>query len=188
LPSIANGTARGRPNADEAEAATSKRHLHNAGAAMQIIFADPATVALDPVPIEPGWIVDGTPQARARELARSADGTSVVIAWSCTAGRFNWHYGVDEMVHVISGEVFVTDDGGVERRLGPGDMAFFPAGSRSLWHVPVAVRKLAVCRHALPKSLGFAVRAWRRLIALVTGEGGGMGLIPDKRSAVPTTS
>src|ERR1700754_1592266 len=86
--------------------------LHNAGAAMQIIFADPSTVALDPMPIPSGWIVEGTPQARARELARSADGTAVVVAWSCTAGRFNWHYGVDEMVHVISGEVFVTDERG----------------------------------------------------------------------------
>jgi uncharacterized cupin superfamily protein len=72
------------------------------------------------------------------------------------------------MVHVISGEVFVTDETGLERRLGPGDMAFFPAGSHSLWRVPVAVRKLAVCRHALPKPLGTAVRAWRRLVAVAT--------------------
>jgi hypothetical protein len=74
----------------------------------------------------------------------------------------------------------------VERRLGPGDMAFFPAGSRSLWHVPVAVRKLAVCRHALPKPLGFALRAWHKLIALAIGERGAMRLAPDKGSAVPT--
>jgi uncharacterized protein len=169
------------------KAATGNHRLHNAGAAMQISFADPSTVGLDPAPIPPGWIVDGTPQARARELARSADGTTVIVAWSCTAGRFNWHYGVDEMVHVISGEVFVTDESGTERRLGPGDMAFFPAGSRSLWRVPVAVRKLAVCRHALPKPLGFAIRAWHKLIALATGEAGGMGLAPDKR-AIPTAT
>ncbi len=153
---------------------------------MQIIFADPTTATLDPAPIVSSWIVEGTPQGRARELARSADGTTVVIAWSCTAGRFNWHYSVEETVHVISGEVFVTDESGAERRLGPGDMAFFPAGSRSQWRVPVAVRKLAICRHALPKPLGFAVRAWRKLIALATGASGGMGLIPDKPSAVPT--
>src|SRR3984957_13584490 len=132
---------------------------------MQITFADPA-------PIEAAWIIEGTPQARARELVRSADGTTVVVAWSCTAGRFNWHYRVDEMVHVISGEAFVTDASGAERRLGPGNMAFFPVGSRSLWHVPVAVRKLAVCRHALPKPLGHALRAWRRLTALANGERG----------------
>jgi uncharacterized cupin superfamily protein len=143
---------------------------------MQITFADPATVALDPAPIEAGWIVEGAPQARARELARSPDGTTVVIAWSCTAGRFNWHYGVEETAHIISGEAFVTDDAGVERRLGPGDMAFFPAGSRSLWRVPCAVRKLAVCRHAMPRPLGFALRAWKKLIALTTGRGGSLQL------------
>jgi uncharacterized protein len=125
---------------------------------MQIVFSDPMTVGLDPAPIEPGWIVEGTPQAHSRELARSVDGTSVVVAWACTAGRFHWHYRLDEMVHVISGEVFVTAETGLERRLGPGDMAFFPAGSHSLWRVPVAVRKLAVCRHALPKPLGTAIR------------------------------
>ena len=152
---------------------------------MQITFADPTSVPLDPAPIVPAWIVEGTPQACARELAHSDDRTTVIVAWSCTAGRFNWYYAVDEMVHIISGEAFVTDDGGAERRLGPGDMAFFPAGSRSAWRVPVAVRKLAVCRHALPKPLGFALRAWRKLIVLATGERGGTGLAAEK-NALPT--
>jgi hypothetical protein len=26
------------------------------------------------------------------------------MAWSCTPGRFEWHYAVDETVHIISGE------------------------------------------------------------------------------------
>jgi uncharacterized protein len=143
---------------------------------MQIIFVDPSTAALQPAPIDPGWIVEGEPEARACELARSADGTAVVIAWSCTAGRFHWHYRVDETVHVLSGEVFVTDGDGIERRLGPGDMAFFPAGSRSLWRVPCAVRKLAVCRHSLPQPLGFALRAWKKLVALATGQGSSLQL------------
>jgi uncharacterized cupin superfamily protein len=42
-----------------------------------------------------------------------------------------WHYAVDETVHIISGEVIVTDEQGRVHRLGPGDMAFFPAGSHS---------------------------------------------------------
>jgi uncharacterized protein len=137
-----------------------------------IVIADPSTVALDPLPIRPDWIIEGDPQAYAKELARSDDGTSVVVAWSCTAGRFHWHYSVDETLHMISGEVFVTNDDGLERRLGPGDMAFFPAGSSSLWRVPSAVRKLAVCRHTLPQPLGFALRAWRRMIAILTRQSG----------------
>ena len=143
---------------------------------LSIVIADPATVTLGPAPIQPGWIVEGNPEARAKELARSGDGTSVVVAWSCTAGRFHWHYSVDETVHIISGEVFVTDEDGLERRLGPGDMAFFPAGSSSMWHVPSHVRKLAVCRHSLPHPLGFALRAWKKLIAVLTGQGGSLQL------------
>jgi uncharacterized protein len=143
---------------------------------MSIVIADPASVALEPAPIVPGWIIEGDPQARAKELARSDDGTSVVVAWSCTAGRFHWHYSVDETVHVISGEVFITNDDGHERRLGPGDMAFFPAGSSSLWRVPCSVRKLAVCRHSLPQPLGLALRAWKKLLAAMNGEAGAMQL------------
>lgn len=141
---------------------------------MSIVIADPATVALDPSPINPGWIVAGTPEARAKELARSDDGTSVVVAWSCTPGMFHWHYSVDETVHVISGEVWVTNEDDVERRLGPGDMAFFPAGSSSVWRVTSEVRKLAVCRHALPQPLGFALRAWRRLNTIMSGQAGAL--------------
>jgi uncharacterized cupin superfamily protein len=157
----------------------SARHrLHTTWGRHADHLSDPTTVKLDAAPIEPGWIIEGTPQARSRELARSADGTSLVVAWACTAGRFRWHYRLDETVPVISGEVFVTDESGTDRRLGPGDMAFFPAGSRSLWRVPVAVRKLAICRHALPRPLGTIVRAWRRLVALAIGEGRGIKLAP----------
>ncbi len=127
-----------------------------------IVIAPPAEVELVPAPIPTDWILAGTPEARSRQLARSQDGASSVMAWSCTAGRFNWHYTVDETVHIISGEVFVTNEKGEECRLGPGDMAFFPAGSRSTWWVPVEVRKLAVCRQAMPLPFGFALRAWNK--------------------------
>jgi hypothetical protein len=109
-------------------------------------------------------------------LARSADGTASVYAWSCTAGRFNWHYALDETLHIVSGEVFVTDEKGEVRRLGPGDMAFFPAGSRSIWQVTEEVRKLAVCRHTMPRPLGFASRAWNKFVNRITGFPTGNGL------------
>jgi uncharacterized cupin superfamily protein len=128
-----------------------------------IVIAPPAEVELAPAPIPADWILTGSPEARSRELARSQDGASTVMAWSCTAGRFNWSYTVDETVHIISGEVFVTNEKGEECRLGPGDMAFFPAGSRSTWRVPVEVRKLAVCRQAMPLPFGFALRAWNKV-------------------------
>jgi uncharacterized protein len=134
-----------------------------------IIFATPADTELAADPICSHWIIEGAPQARSKRLAESADGTASVMAWSCTAGRFNWNYAVDEAAHFISGEVFVTDEKGATRRFGPGDMAFFPAGCRSTWHVPVEVRKLAVCRHSMPRPFGFLLRAWNRLINRLCG-------------------
>ncbi len=134
-----------------------------------IVFAAPAEVELAPAPIPAHWITEGRPQARSKRLAVSADGTCSVMAWSCSAGRFTWHYTVDETIHIIAGEVFVTDETGAVRRLGPGDMVFFPAGSVSDWHVPNQVRKLAVCRHSMPRPLGFALRAVNKLVSIITG-------------------
>ncbi len=111
----------------------------------------------------------GLAAGASKRVAESADGTSSVMVWSCTAGRFNWHYSVEETLHIISGEVFVTDENGEVRRLGPGDMAFFPAGSRSTWHVPKEVLKLAVCRHSMPRPFGTLLRAWNKAVDVVTG-------------------
>jgi uncharacterized protein len=139
-----------------------------------VVFAAPADVELQPAPIPRGWIIEGNPQARSKRLAASADGTSTVMAWSCTAGRFKWHYTVDETIHLISGEVFVTDENDNVRRVGPGDMVFFPAGSVSTWYIPDHVRKLAVCRHSMPRLAGLALRAFNKLVGIVAGaEGGG---------------
>jgi hypothetical protein len=135
----------------------------------RIVFSAPADVELAADPIHPHWIIEGTPQAHSRRLARSADGTSSVMAWSCTAGRFKWHYTIDEALHIISGEVFVTGDNGETRRLGPGDMVFFPAGTSSTWHVPVEVRKIAFCRHSMPRPFGYLLRAWNKVKARVGG-------------------
>jgi hypothetical protein len=133
-----------------------------------IVIVPAAEPELAPAPIPQDWILSGTPEARSRHLARSHDRASSVMAWSCTAGRFNWHYTVDETVHIIAGEVFVSDESGREHRLGPGDSAFFPAGSRSTWHVPVAVRKVAVCRQAMPRPFAFGLRAWNMLARFMT--------------------
>ena len=85
------------------------------------------------------------------------------MVWECTAGRFNWHYSEDETVVIISGEVFITSDKGEERRLGQGDMGFFPAGSSCTWRINDRVKKVAVLRKDMPLALGFGVRVWNKL-------------------------
>jgi uncharacterized protein len=148
-----------------------------------VIFAVPAAAELAPDPIRPHWIIEGTPLAYSKRLAQSADGTATIMAWSCTPGRFKWHYAVDETLHLLSGEVFVTDHNGETRRIGPGDMVFFPAGSRCTWRVTKEVRKLAFCRHRMPRPLGTALRAWNKLRDVLTGVSAGRSL-PEHPAAI----
>jgi len=137
-----------------------------------IVVEAGAAADLRPAPIPRDWILNGTPEARSKELARSDDRTSHSMVWECTAGRFNWHYNKDETFVVISGEAFITNGQGEERRLGPGDVVFFPAGTSSTWRVPRYIKKVAILRHTMPRPLGFGVLAWnllRRIVGLMRG-------------------
>lgn len=134
-----------------------------------IVIAAAAEAELQPAPIAPGWILSGRPEARNKMLAASADRTAHIMVWECTPGLFNWHYEVDETLVIIAGEVFITDHSGAERRMGPGDMGFFPAGSSCRWRITSRVRKIAVLRTTLPGPLALALRLWsgfRRMIGI----------------------
>ena len=132
-----------------------------------IVIEATASASLEPAPISPDWILAGTPEARSKLLAKSNDRISSIVVWECTAGRFNWHYSDDETVVVISGEVFITTEKGEVRRLGQGDMGFFPAGSSCTWRVDDRVKKVAILRKSLPPLLGIGVRAWNKLLRIV---------------------
>jgi hypothetical protein len=119
---------------------------------------------LAPSPINKDWILEGAPAARSAMLSRSGDQTACTIIWDCTAGKFRWFYDFDETVHVLEGSV-VIDDGRGPRRLGAGDIVFFPAGSSAVWVVETYVRKLAFCRRILPAPIGTAVRMLRAVSA-----------------------
>lgn len=134
-----------------------------------IVAASIDTVAMKPAPINPAWVLDGTPVARAGEIARSSDGTTISAVWDCTAGTFNWYFGVDETVHIVEGEVEVTADGFGPRILRPGDVTLFRAGTTARWHVPRYVRKIAFCRHPVPRPLGLSLRVLARIRALLSG-------------------
>lgn len=98
---------------------------------------------LQPDPIPRQWILEGNPTARRKLLVGSSDGMASTHMWDCTAGRFNWYYGADEIIHVLEGSVLVEDDAGERRQLGAGDTFLFPAGSRFHWTVPHYIRKIA---------------------------------------------
>ena len=150
------------------------------GRKKSIVIEATASVDLEPAPISADWILDGTPEARSRLLAKSGDRTSSIMVWECTPGRFSWHYSEDETVVVVSGEVFITTEKGEERRLGQGDTGFFPAGCSCTWRVTDRIRKVAVLRKDLPPLLGIGVRGWH-LFLRIAGLRGQPSLMPPVR-------
>jgi uncharacterized cupin superfamily protein len=131
-----------------------------------IVVATPSEVDLSPEPIPQQWILSGSPVARGKVLARSRDWTSSTIVWDCTEGSFRWHYSQDETVLFLSGEAFLLLENGTERRFGPGDLGFFPAGTTCTWRVAGQVRKMAVLRENIWGPLGFCIKAWKKVLRL----------------------
>jgi uncharacterized cupin superfamily protein len=115
---------------------------------------------LTPAPINPEWILEGNPVARNKFLSRSVDGNGSTYIWDCTAGRFNWHYDIDETVCVLQGSVLVKDPNGGSRLLEAGDTAFFAAGSSAEWTVQTYIRKVAFLHRPMPAPVLFAKKVY----------------------------
>jgi uncharacterized cupin superfamily protein len=120
-------------------------------------------------PINPSWILAGTPIARVALLSRSADGTASTYYWDCTAGRFNWYYSFDETLHILEGSVTLKAPSGESRLVVAGDIVFFPAGAQAEWTVDKYIRKLAFCRTPLPGFLVSARNVARKVKRLMKG-------------------
>jgi uncharacterized cupin superfamily protein len=95
---------------------------------------------LDAFPIPAEWVVEGSPEATAMLLWRSADGKQANGIWECTPGTFDWTH-TDETATIVAGRVTVTPEGGAPIELAAGDLAFFPEGMKTRWQVHETVRK-----------------------------------------------
>lgn len=130
------------------------------------------SIALANVELEPGsipneWVLSGNPETRSKLLVRSHDWIANVVVWECGAVSYKWHYNQDEAYLVLSGEGFVTDDKGVERRFGPGDVAYFPAGTNTTWRHPDHFRKIAFLKESVSRPVGFGLKAWNKLLRVL---------------------
>ncbi len=96
---------------------------------------------LEPLHVDPAWILEGTPTFSSRVYATSPDGKTFTGIWECTGPtRFRWHFDIDETVYLLEGLVNIEYRGEIHT-LRPGDTAFFPAGAQAVWHVPERIRK-----------------------------------------------
>ena len=126
---------------------------------LPLIETGHCNVELKPSPIEPSWIIEGNSEGRSHRLSASADGAATTFIWSCTEGKFNWYYDIDETIVILEGSILLEWEGMPVKRYGVGDVIFFRSGANAKWHVEGYVKKVAFCRQTNPVGFGFAIRA-----------------------------
>ncbi|MEZ0066406.1 putative cupin superfamily protein [Streptacidiphilus sp. MAP12-20] len=94
---------------------------------------------LTPDSWEEGQVLAGAPVQSTAVLWDSPEG-AVRGVWEVTPGAFSWVFPADEMFTVLSGRVTVEHEG-TALEIGPGDMAVFAAGDRTVWTVHETLRK-----------------------------------------------
>lgn len=132
-----------------------------------ILSTNLAEVQLERSSIPSQWLLSGDPETRSKLLGKTRDRLAYIVLWECGAVSYKWHYNQDESYIVLSGEGFMTDEKGVERRYGPGDLAFFPAGTNSTWRHPDHFRKVAVLKDAVWPPLALALKGFNKVLGLI---------------------
>jgi uncharacterized cupin superfamily protein len=74
----------------------------------------------------------------------TGEGDAEAGVWECTPGPSRWKLETNEFVHILSGSMTVTPDGGQPLDIGPGDTAVFPLGWTGTWQIHDTIRKLYV--------------------------------------------
>lgn len=146
--------------------------MASAGSTPPLVAAEAFGMELKDAPIEPSWILDGTPKARLAEHSRSADEAALTAVWDCTDGQFRWHFHWDETVIILEGEVHVTAEDGSERLLKTGDIAYFKGGTWATWSIETYVKKIAFVRKPFPAPVALAYRL--RNLLRPSRSGGGL--------------
>lgn len=141
--------------------------LTETSASQPVLASILADVELESMQIPAESMISGNPEIRSKILGRTKDLLAVAVLWECGACSYNWHYNQDEAYIVLSGEGFMTDVNGVERRYGAGDFAFFPAGTDSTWRHPDHFRKVAVLKESVPSFAGTALKVCSKLLTIV---------------------
>ena len=102
---------------------------------------DPATIELEPSPLDPSQVVEGDPEVAERVLWSSADGRRHRGVWQHTPG-VSTDVEVDEIFVVVSGRATIEVQGGPTLEVGPGDVGVLASGARTRWTVHETLRKV----------------------------------------------
>jgi uncharacterized cupin superfamily protein len=89
-----------------------------------------------------GWVVvDGSPTMRTWALHTNSDGTMLSGVWEATIGTYHATYTAYEFVHMISGRIVITPDGGAPITVQAGDAFVVEADFKGTWKIEEPVRK-----------------------------------------------
>ena len=73
----------------------------------------------------------------------SSDGSIETGVWECEPGLSRFEYaGNGEFIHLLSGSIEVTPDGGETVTLRAGDSMTFPKGWKGTWRITETMRKV----------------------------------------------
>jgi uncharacterized protein len=86
----------------------------------------------------------GAPMHTSGTTLWTGEGGQEAGIWECTAGLSRWSLETNEFVHIVSGRMTVTPDGGEPTDFGPGGTAVFPRGWTGTWQIHDTIRKLYV--------------------------------------------
>ena len=115
---------------------------------MTKVISAPANSELTLDPLPEREVVEGSRDAMTFIAAEAEDEAARSGLWSCPVGTYRFYFPYEEHTYIIEGRVEVTDDlnGRVLHVLGPGDMAFFPIGSKTVWKITEPLKKFFVMR------------------------------------------
>ena len=102
-----------------------------------------AVAEMASAPVGADQVVAGSPDVHVRSLYEGADlGIGI---WQHSPGT-STDVEADEVFVVLSGQATVHIDGAPALHVGPGDVAFLPAGARTTWTVHETLRKVYIVR------------------------------------------
>jgi uncharacterized protein len=100
-----------------------------------------ADLELEPAPLDPETVLEGSPQVSELVLDTSPDGRVVRGVWQITPGVVR-DVEADEVFVVISGRATVEVEGGPTLELEPGVVGVLRAGDRAVWTIHETLRKV----------------------------------------------
>ncbi|GAA2825382.1 hypothetical protein EDC40_11115 [Aminobacter aminovorans] len=90
----------------------------------------------------PGWVVvEGKPTMKTAVQHTTRDGKVLSGTWQATPGTYHASYTDYEFVHMISGRIIITPDGGEPVEVGPGDAFVVEADFKGTWKIIEPVTK-----------------------------------------------